>query len=114
MTTFAFAATILVALLHLGFLYMETLGWDGMVKELGQSREYADTTRVLALNQGFYNAGIGGLLLWALLTGQASTVNAVLVFVMGVAFVGAASANPRIFFVQGLPAVIALASWLAA
>ncbi len=49
-TTFAFAATTIVALLYLGFLYLETLGWNDMVEELDESREYANTTRLLALN----------------------------------------------------------------
>ncbi len=114
MSTVAFIATVVVALLHIGFLYMETLGWNGMAKGMGKSREYADTTRMLALNQGFYNAGIGALLLWARLTGESATAIAVLLFIVVMAVVGAVSASPRIFLIQGVPALIALGASLAA
>jgi len=114
MATVAFAAPLIVALLHFGFLYMETLGWNGMVKGMGQTRAYADTTRTLALNQGFYNAGVGALLAWAVLTGQTATVLALLLFIVVMGIVGALTASPRIFFVQSLPALLALgATWMA-
>ncbi len=86
---------------------METLGWNHMVKALGQTPAYAATTRNLALNQGFYNAGLAGLLLWALFTGQSATVAAVLLTIVVMAVVGAVSASPRIFIIQGVPALLA-------
>lgn len=114
MSTLAFALSLLVAILHAGFLYMETLGWDGMARRFGQSREYAETTRSLALNQGFYNGGIAVILAWAVIAGHQPTVIAMLGYVIAMAVVGAASVNPRIFLIQGAPAVAALAVTLLA
>ncbi len=85
-----------------------------MVKALGQTPAYAATTRNLALNQGFYNAGLAGLLLWALFTGQSATVAAVLLTIVVMAVVGAVSASPRIFIIQGVPALLALGATLLA
>lgn len=112
MSALALGTASLVALLHLGFFYMETLGWKTMARRLGRSAEYAETTRVLALNQGFYNAGLAGLLIWALATGAQATVIAVLVTIIAMALVGALSVSGRIFIVQGVPAVVALGAAL--
>ena len=110
----ATALTALVALLHFGFLYMETLGWDKMARRFGQSPEATEITRPMALNQGFYNAGLASVLLWALLTGAQATVIAMLLYVIAMAVVGAASVNKRIFIIQGVPAVLALGATLLA
>lgn len=98
-----------VAALHALFALAETVGWNGMAKRLGMSKEDTETTRSLALNQGFYNLGIAGLLGWALLTDQGATVIALLVFVIAMAIVGALSVRWTIMVIQGVPAIAALA-----
>ena len=108
MAVAATVLTVIVALLHFGFLYMETLGWAAMYRRLGGTREAVEITRPLALNQGFYNAGLASLLLWALFTGQGATVIAVLLCIVAMAVVGAASVSWRIFIIQGVPALLAL------
>ena len=70
--------------------------------------------RALALNQGAYNAGLAGVLAWALATGRTDTAIAMLVYVVAMAIVGAVSVRWTIFVVQGVPAVIALAALLLA
>ena len=62
----------------------------------------------LALNQGAYNAGVAVVLAWALATGRTDTAAALLVFVVAMAAVGAASVRWTIFVVQGVPALLAL------
>ena len=114
MATVAFVLTLVVALLHLLFLYMETLGWDLMARRFGMNAEKAEITRSLALNQGFYNGGLACVLLWALFTGNGATVVAMLIYVIAMAVVGAASVSPRIFVIQGVPAVLALVVTLLA
>ncbi len=108
-------ATVLawiVVVLHLLFGAAESIGWSGMARRFGYNREQTQTTRVLALNQGAYNAGIACLLAWALVTGQGATVVALLAFVVAMAIVGAVSASWSIILVQGLPALLALAATL--
>lgn len=103
----AITAWVVVAL-HLVFALAETVGWTQMARRFGYSKEQADTTRSLALNQGFYNAGLAGVLGWALATGHSATVIAMLVYVVAMAVVGAVSVRWTIFAFQGVPALIAL------
>ncbi len=114
MATAALAATLLVAVLHLLFFAMETVGWDKMARGFGYKKDGIELTRSLAMNQGFYNGGVAALLVWAVFAGQAATAVALLLFVIAMAVVGAVTAKWTIFLVQGLPAVLALALHLLA
>ena len=98
----------LVVALHVLFGLAESVGWSAMARRFGYDREKTEVTRVLALNQGAYNLGVAALLAWALVAGQTPTVVAVLVFVVAMGAVGAASVRWTIFAVQGVPAVVAL------
>jgi putative membrane protein len=107
--------TALVALLHLYFLVLEMFLWTrplGM-KVFRNTPEKAETTRVLAANQGLYNGFLAAGLLWGVASGQD-----VMLFFLGcvvvAALYGAWSVSRRIFWVQGLPALLALAATLAA
>ena len=99
-----------VVALHVLFGLAESVGWSGMARRFGYDREKTEITRALALNQGAYNAGLAGVLAWALVTGRTDTAVAMLVYVLVMAIVGAASVRWTIFVVQGVPAVIALAA----
>ncbi|MCB9765666.1 MAG: DUF1304 domain-containing protein [Alphaproteobacteria bacterium] len=102
----------IVVVLHVLFGLMESVGWSQMARRFGYSKEATETTRRLALNQGAYNAGLACVLGWALVTGQAATVVAMLAYVVAMALVGALSVRWTIFVIQGVPAVVALAATL--
>jgi putative membrane protein len=113
MSTAASIVVALVALLHVYFLVLEMFLWD---KPLGlrtfrNSPEKAALTKVLAGNQGLYNGFLAAGLVWGLSLGAAGTH--IQIFFLGCVLVagiyGAATVSRRIFFVQGLPAAIALA-----
>src|ERR1044072_5563864 len=59
----------LTALLHVGFLVLEMFLWTGPTgrKVFRMSPEQAETTRVLAANQGLYNGFLAAGLFWSLL-----------------------------------------------
>lgn len=66
------ASAFLAAVLHIVFFLAESVLWrkPAVRKGFSMSREQAETTRLLAFNQGFYNlllAGgmLAGLALWA-------------------------------------------------
>lgn len=105
LATVATVATWLVVLLHIAFALGESVGWDTMARRF---RIDAEATRALALNQGAYNAGLASVLAWALLTGQAATVTAMLLYVVAMSIVGGLSVRPTIFLFQGVPALLAL------
>ena len=106
---FATAAIWLVIVLHVLFGLGESVGWNAMAKRFGYKPAAIAATKVLALNQGAYNAGFAALLAWALLAGQGATVIALLCFIVAMSVVGALSVRWTIFVVQGVPAVTALA-----
>lgn len=102
----------LVALLHGYFLVLEMFLWTRPIglKTFGQTKAAAEASRVLAANQGLYNGFLAAGLLWGLSLGQEGFGVKVffLVCVMIAGVYGAATANPRILFVQALPAALGL------
>ena len=95
-------ATMVVSALHVGFFILESILWTSppMARLFGNTVEDAERTKVLALNQGFYNLGIAGLLIGFLLTDNQMGVLGMLAFVFAMGIVGAVTANWRIFLVQ--------------
>ena len=112
MSSLAFALTALVALAHLGFLVLEMFLWTRPLglKTFRNTPEKAETTRVLAANQGLYNGFLAAGLLWFLYTGQWNVVLFFLGCVLAAALYGAWSVNKRIFIIQGIPAIAAIAA----
>lgn len=108
----------LVAALHAYFLLLEMFLWDkpaGM-KAFNLTPERAAATKSMAANQGLYNGFLVAGLVWGLLLGDAGL--AIKTFFLGCVVVagvfGAASVSRKIFFVQALPAVVALlVLWLS-
>lgn len=104
----------LVALLHFYFLVLEMFLWDKPLglKTFRNTPEKAELTKVLAANQGLYNGFLAAGLLWGLSLGAAGThVQAFFLLCVVVAgLYGAYSVSRRIFFVQALPALLALAA----
>jgi putative membrane protein len=110
MSLVATGAVLLVAVLHLGFMVLESVLWTQPTgrRIFGLSREDAEKTKVLAMNQGVYNGVLGGGLIWASLTGNGPTELFLLVFVVLVGLFGAATVKPTIFVFQALPALVAI------
>ena len=109
------ALALLVAALHLYFLVLEMVLWTRPLglKTFRNTPEKAETTRVLAANQGLYNGFLAAGLLWGLVTAQWNVVVFFLLCVVVAALYGAWSVSRRIFYVQGVPAIAALAAiWL--
>lgn len=115
MNVIAAVVVTLVALLHVYFLVLEMFLWQtpfGM-KTFGTTPEVAASCAVLAANQGLYNGFLAAGLLWALISygvvGGRSILTFFLLCVLVAGAYGGATANPRIFVVQAVPALIALA-----
>ena len=101
-----------VAALHLYFLVLEMFLWKKPIgrRVFGLTREFAEESASLAANQGLYNGFLAAGLAWGLYQGEAG--RPFVLFFLGCALVagifGAITVNKRIFFVQGLPALVAL------
>jgi putative membrane protein len=106
----------LVALVHLYFLVLEMFLWrtPRVRRVFGTTEEMAESTAVLAANQGLYNGFLAAGLVFGLVRGGADGAVGFPVTVFFLACVimagvyGAATANRRILYVQALPAAVAL------
>jgi putative membrane protein len=113
MGTVAAVAVGLVALLHLYFLVLEMFLWTKPLglKVFRNSPEKAETTKVLAANQGLYNGFLVAGLLWGLWLGSAGFQFKI--FFLGCVIVagiyGAWSVSRKILWVQAVPGAVALA-----
>ena len=112
-------ATILVALValeHLYILYMEMFAWETLGKKTFKGslpNELFKPTKKLASNQGLYNGFLAAGLIWSFFIENAERQKNIQLFFLGCVIVagiyGAFSASRKIFFVQALPAILALA-----
>jgi len=111
--------TGLVAAIHVYILVLEMFLWATPVgqKAFARSAAEQESTKVLAANQGLYNGFLAAGLVWSLV-GSATTAVPVRVFFLGCVVIagiyGGFTAARKIWFVQALPAAIALAVTLAA
>ena len=112
MSMLAQGLIVLVALLHLYFLVLEMFLWTRPLglKTFRNTPEKAEITRVLAANQGLYNGFLAAGLFYAIATNSREFALFFLACVVVAALYGAYSVNKRIFLVQALPALLALAA----
>lgn len=102
----------LVALLHAYFLMLEMFLWTrplGM-KVFRLTPEKAQATRALAANQGLYNGFLAAGLVWALLAARVDVALFFLACVIVAGVYGAVTVNRRIFYIQAVPAAVAMAA----
>ena len=106
----------LVAALHFYFLVVEMFLWETpkVRKGFGLDAEFAKKSKPLAMNQGLYNGFLAAGLVWALVHPDGAVSFQLKVFflvcVLVAGIFGAITANRKIFFVQALPAALALMS----
>src|SRR5690349_4492182 len=104
----------LVALEHLGFLYLEMFAWTTprVRRIFGTTAEQAESSKVLAGNQGLYNGFLAAGLVWGLLHPDVAAGRQIAIFFLGCVLVaavyGGLTAKRSILGVQGLPALLAL------
>lgn len=114
MMIIAAALTALVAALHLIFLVLEMFLWPTPIgqKLFNLTPEFAEKSAVLAQNQGLYNGILAAGLIWTFFIPdpafQASARTFFLIAIVVAGLFGAYTAKPSIFFLQALPALLAL------
>ena len=105
----------LVIAIHLYVVWLEMFAWTSRGPKVfrGYSNEYFTSTRVLAANQGLYNAFLAAGLIWSYFIPDHVGQEFVRYFFLGCVAVagifGAMTADKKIFFIQALPALLALA-----
>ena len=115
MYTLSDILVLIVAAEHVFFLVLEMFLWTRPLglKIFRNTPEQAETTKVLAANQGLYNGFLAAGLVWAVsIWSELFSFDARIFFlgcVVVAALYGGYSVSRRILLVQGLPALIALA-----
>lgn len=105
---------VVIALLHLYFLWLEMFAWTTAAKKVFRTipEDLFEKTKTLAANQGLYNGFLSAGLLWPLAISDVIwSKNIALFFLCCVAVAGifgAYTASKKIFYVQALPAIIAI------
>ena len=105
----------IIAIEHLYFLWLEMFVWETKGKQIFKGTLAPDLftpTKGLAANQGLYNGFLSAGLIWTFfINDPAWKINIAIFFLICIIIAGcygAVSASKKIFFVQALPAIIAL------
>jgi len=114
MATIGKILVTLVALEHFYILYLEMFLWTTPtgLKSFGTTQEQAESSKVLAANQGLYNGFLAAGLVWSVIYPDAVIGRQISLFflacVLVAALYGGITVKRSILMVQGLPAFIAL------
>lgn len=115
MKTISSILIMFIAIEHLYILWLEMFVWESRGKRVFKGSLHPDLfkpTKVLAANQGLYNGFLAAGLIWSFLIENVVWSNYVALFFLccvAIAGVyGSITASKRIFFIQALPALLAL------
>ncbi len=102
--------TSIVAFSHVGILVLEMFFWNHPIgqKIFSMTPEVAESSAVLAMNQGLYNGFLAAGLFWGLLRNRLDVKVFFLSCVVIAGIFGGFTAKTSILFTQGLPALMAL------
>ena len=116
MKTLSIILILIIATEHLYFLVLEMFLWTKPkgIKTFGlKSNEFAEDTKVLAANQGLYNGFLSAGLVFSILE---KSIHFALFFLVCVTIAGIygsySTKNTRLFYVQAIPAILALLTLL--
>lgn len=104
----------LVALIHCYIFWFEMFAWETRGRKVFKNfpKDLFGPTKTLAANQGLYNGFLAAGLIWTFFIQNPEWRTNVSCFFLGCVSVagiyGAITADRKIFFVQALPAVLAI------
>lgn len=106
--------TSLVIAIHIYIVLLEMFLWTKPtgLKAFRQSLEKAQSTAVLAKNQGLYNGFLVAGLIWSIVEPRAEFASSIQIFFLSCVVVagiyGGYTVNKKIFLIQAVPALLAL------
>ena len=104
----------LVALLHLYFLYFEMFAWTTKGPKIFRNfpKDLFEPTKSMAANQGLYNGFLAAGLIWTYFITDPNWSDYIALYFLGCVVVagtyGALTVSKKIFFIQALPALLAI------
>lgn len=112
--TIAQILILVIAGLHLYFMYFEMFAWTTLGRKIFRQlpSDIFEPTKSMAANQGLYNGFLAAGLIWSLLIQDPIwSVNIALFFLACVAVAGiygALTVSKKILYIQALPALAAI------
>ncbi|MCC6816020.1 MAG: DUF1304 domain-containing protein [Saprospiraceae bacterium] len=110
--------TGIVVIEHLCFMYIEMFEWKRMGQMTFKSypESFFNASKGLAANQGLYNGFLAVGLIWTFFITDVEWKQAIAVYFLScivlAGIYGAITISRKIFYIQGLPALVALIGWL--
>lgn len=104
----------IIALEHLYFMYFEMFAWETIGKKTFKTlpKDLFKPTKGLAANQGLYNGFLSAGLIWTFFINDTIWQTNIAIFFLSCVIIagvfGAITASKKIFFVQAIPAILAL------
>lgn len=104
----------LIALIHIYILWFEMFAWTTRGPKVFRNfpKDLFPPTKAMAANQGLYNGFLAAGLIWTFFIKNPEWYQNVSIFFLSCVTIagiyGALTADRKIFFVQALPAIIAL------
>jgi len=104
----------LIIVLHIYFIWLEMFAWTTHAKKTFRNfpDDMFEKTKAMAANQGLYNGFLVAGLIWSFLIEDVQWSENIAIFFLGCIAVagiyGAMTVQKSIFYVQGLPAIIAI------
>ena len=110
MKLIAYIFTLIVAISHVGIMVLEMFFWNHPIGQtiFNMAPAVAESSAVLAMNQGLYNGFLAVGLFWGLVSKRTDIKVFFLICVVIAGIFGGITAKTSILFTQGLPALIAL------
>lgn len=105
-----------VAFIHVYIIWLEMFAWTTRGRKVFKTipEDQFEKTKVMAANQGLYNGFLAFGLIWSLfITDEVWCKNVAIFFLICVLIAGiygALTVSKRIFYVQGIPAILGLLS----
>lgn len=103
-----------IAFFHLYILWFEMFAWTTRGPKVFRQfpKDLFPPTKTMAANQGLYNGFLAAGLIWTFFIDDPMWYKNIAIFFLACVAIagifGAATADKKIFFVQGLPAIVAL------
>ena len=107
-----------IAVLHIYIMWLEMFAWTTRAKKVFKTipDEQFEKTKVMAANQGLYNGFLAAGLIWSLIITDTTWNQNIAIFFLSCVLIagiyGAMTASKRIFFVQAVPAILGLLSFM--
>lgn len=103
-----------VSIIHIYILWLEMFGWMTRARKVFRTipADMFAPTKTMAANQGLYNGFLASGLIWSLIICNPEWSVNIANFFLGCVLVagiyGAFTVQKRIFYVQGIPAILGL------